>query len=339
MTMQLYWNFPRSISAIRVLLTVGQLHGLTHETCLENTHISLSDLSQSNFEVEAEQEFIVIRNLLKLLGPNLPIGLEAGLRHHTTTFGAWGFAILSSQTMKEALHFAMRYFQLSSIFCNLEVVHDGTHTLLIFDHSQLPDDLEYFLVERDLITVISIQRDVLPIQFPVMSINVALPAPKYVDKFLELTGYSIHFNQPQSCIIFESHLLDLPLPQADPFIRARYEAECQQLWTRRSSLGSYSQKVRNILLLQPSQMPKIDEMADYLQINLRTLQRHLAVEGITYERLIDDIRKDLAEDLLKTTSLTVEEVANQLGYSEVSAFSRAFKRWKSISPKNFRLQK
>ena len=80
-------------------------------------------------------------------------------------------------------------------------------------------------------------------------------------------------------------------------------------------------------------------MAAHLQVNLRTLQRHLAIEGVTYEQLIDDIRKDLAEDLLKTTNLTVEEVAIQLGYSEVSAFSRAFKRWKGISPRNFRWQK
>ncbi|WP_202741614.1 AraC family transcriptional regulator [Acinetobacter calcoaceticus] len=339
MSIQLYWDFPRSLSAIRILLMVGQQHGLTPEVCIENTHISLNDLSQPHFEVKAEQEFLVIRNLLKLLDPTLPLSIEAGLRHHTTTFGTWGFAILSSQTMKEALHFAMRYFQLSSIFCNLEVIQEGIYTLLIFDHSQLPDDLACFLVERDLITVISIQRDVLPIQFPVMSINVALPAPVYADKFLELAGYPIQFNQPRSCIIFESRLLDLPLPQADPFIRARYEEECQQLWTRRISLGSYSQKVRNILLLQPSQMPKIDEMAAHLKVNLRTLQRHLAIEGITYEQLIDDIRKDLAEDLLKTTNLTVEEVAIQLGYSEVSAFSRAFKRWKGVSPRNFRLQK
>lgn len=115
MSIQLYWDFPRSISAIRILLMIGQQYGLTPESCIENTHISLDDLSQPNFEVKAEQEFLVIRNLLKLLDPTLPLSIEAGLRHHTTTFGAWGFAILSSQTMKEALHFAMRYFQLSSI--------------------------------------------------------------------------------------------------------------------------------------------------------------------------------------------------------------------------------
>ena len=151
--------------------------------------------------------------------------------------------------------------------------------------------------------------------------------------------HTIQFNQPQSCIIFERHLLDLPLPQADHVIRLRYEEECQQLWNRRSLLGSYSQKIRDILLLNPSKMLKIDEMAAHLQINIRTLQRYLTIEKTTYEQLVDDCRRDLAEDLIKTTNFKIEEISTQLGYSEVSAFSRAFKRWKSISPRSFRLQR
>ena len=86
-------------------------------------------------------------------------------------------------------------------------------------------------------------------------------------------------------------------------------------------------------------MLKIDEMAAHLQINIRTLQRYLTIEKTTYEQLVDDCRRDLAEDLIKTTNFKIEEISTQLGYSEVSAFSRAFKRWKSISPRSFRLQR
>lgn len=334
--MQPSWNFPRNISAIRVLLSVGQQHGLSSEDCLRNTNINLKDLSQLQHEVEAWQECQVIRNLLEALGTQVPLGVEAGLRHHTTTFGAWGFAILSSSNIESALSLALRYLQLSSVFCRLEIIKEGEKTLLMLDHSELPDDLEYFLAERDFTTLMSLQQDVLPLRLPVIKIDVALPAPVYADKFPGLTGYSIHFDQPRSCIMIDSSLLDLPLPQADQFTRARYEAECQHLLARRSTLGSYSQKIRNILLLQPAHMPKIHDMAANQQINLRTLQRQLAVEGITYERLVEGIREDLAEDLLKTTDLTIEEIARNLGYSEVSAFSRAFKRWKGISPTNFR---
>lgn len=330
------WDFPRNISAIRVLVSVGQLHGLSVDACLTNAGISTTDLSRLDHEVEAWQECQVIRNLLAKLGNQLPLGVAAGLKHHTTTFGAWGFAVLSSCNIEAALNIAVRYLQLSSVFCRLETIKEGEKTLLMIDHSELPEDLQYFLAERDFTTLMSLQQDILPVQLPVIQIDVALPAPVYADKFPELTGYAINFDQPRSCIIIESRLLELPLPQADQFTLARYEEECQHLLARRGTLGSYSQKIRNILLLQPAHMPKIQEMADSLEINLRTLQRQLAVEGITYERLVEGIREDLAEDLLKTTDLTIEEIANRLGYSEVSAFSRAFKRWKNISPKNFR---
>ncbi|ENV37106.1 MULTISPECIES: AraC family transcriptional regulator [Acinetobacter] len=334
--MQHYWDFPRSISAVRILLTVGQSHGLTAEQCLANTNISLEDLSRIHHEVEAQQECQVLRNLIHLLGSEIPIGVEAGLKHHITTFGAWGFAILSSPTIEAALQLVLRYFQLSSFFCKLEMSKEGKYTFINFNHDDLPQNLAYFLAERDFATVMSLQQDILPTPLPVVEINVALPTPIYADKFPELTGYAINFDQPRSCIVIETSLLSLPLPQADQFTRTYYEKECQHLWMRRSNIGTFSQKIRNILLLKPSQMPKIDEMATQLQITVRMLQRHLATESITYERLISDIREDLAEDLLTTTELTIEEIASQLGYSEASAFSRAFKRWKNISPKNFR---
>lgn len=337
--MQYYWDFPRSISAVRVLVAVGQSHGLTAEQCLDSTNISIEDLSLIHHEVDAKQECQVLRNLIHLLGTDTPIGVECGLRHHTTTFGAWGFAMLSSPTIEAALQLAFRYLQLSSFFCKLEMRNEGDYTIISFDHSQLPKDLAYFLTERDFTTIMSLQQDMLPTALPVMEINVALPSPIYADKFPELTGYAINFDQPRSCILIETRLLNLPLPQADQFTRAHYEKECHHLWMRRSTMGTFSQKVRNTLLLNTAQMITIDEMAAQLEITVRTLQRHLANEGITYERLVSDIREDLAEDLLTSTDLTIEEIAVHLGYSEVSAFSRAFKRWKQVSPRNFRTNK
>ncbi|WP_151742822.1 MULTISPECIES: AraC family transcriptional regulator [unclassified Acinetobacter] len=334
--MQHHWDFPRHINAVRVLLAVGQSHGLTVTQCLKNSDITLEDLSKIHHEINVQQEFQVLRNLIDLLGSEIPIGVEAGLRHHTTTFGAWGFAILSSPTIEAALHLALRYLQLSSFFCKLETSKVGEHTVITFNHDSLPQDLVYFLAERDYTTIMSLQKDILPLSLPVMEINVALPTPLYADRFVELTGYAINFDQPRSCIIIETRLLNLPLPQADHFTRTYYEKECQNLWIRRSTIGKFSQKIRNILLLKPSQMPNIEEIATQLEITVRMLQRHLASEGITYERLVSNIREDLAEDLLTTTELTIEEIAAQLGYSEASAFSRAFKRWKNVSPKYFR---
>jgi AraC-like DNA-binding protein len=335
---QPYWDFPRSISAVRVLLAVAETHGLTQQACLKDSGICADNLSSAHNLIETRQELQVIRNIIQQLGSEVPLGVETGLRHHITTFGAWGFAMLSSPSIRAAINIALKYLRLSSVFCHLNMVEEGDKTLLLIDHQSLPEDLQYFLAERDFTTLMSLQRDILPLQLPVFSLEVALPAPVYTDRFPEMTGYAVKFDQPRSCITVNTSLLEMPLPQADPFTLARYEAECVQLLARRETLGRYSQKIQHHLLAQPAQMPTINDMASRLNINTRTLQRQLAEEGFTYEHLVEGVREDLAENLLMQTSLSIEQIAENLGYSEVSAFSRAFKRWKGIAPTKFRHQ-
>jgi len=84
--------------------------------------------------------------------------------------------------------------------------------------------------------------------------------------------------------------------------------------------------------------PSMGEVALQLQINVRTLRRHLVAENTSWRHLIDDVNSVLAEELLAMKSLTIEEVAERVGYSEVSNFTHAFKRWKGVSPSQFRVE-
>jgi AraC-like DNA-binding protein len=83
-------------------------------------------------------------------------------------------------------------------------------------------------------------------------------------------------------------------------------------------------------------MPSMDTAAHQLRLDTRTLHRHLARENTSYRALTNETREALATELLTTTGLTVAEVAHRLGYSEVAAFSRAFKLWTGASPNTYR---
>lgn len=337
--MRAYWDFPRDISIIRVLLAVGESHGLGQEACLEASGISPDNLSALAYEVEAWQEMQVIRNLVNKLGPDLPLGIEAGFRHHITTFGVFGFAILSCASARAALNLASRYLRLTCAYCYLEIVEEGDNTFFLVAHDELPDDICRFLVERDCVTVLSLQREILPVQLPLVRLDTTFAPPVYAARLTELTGYHIKFDQPRTCVVINSQLLDLPLPQADRYTLARYEAECQQLMARRDTLGSYARQLRDHLLIRSGHFPGLREMAQHMEVNAKTLQRRLSDEGTSYKAIIDNVREDLATDLLNTRSLSVEDVAELLGYSEVSSFSRAFKRWKGVSPLHFKTKK
>lgn len=333
--MQNSWKFLREASAARVLCSVAESYHLDIDRCLENTHLSKTELLTAGYEIQERQEFQIIYNILNHLSADLPIAIEAGLKHHTTTFGAWGFAVLSSSNVREALNIAIRYLQLGSIFSAVALVDEGdmAHLNLIVDH--LPEELQQFLLERDIATIISLQNDILGFQLP-FKICLVNAEPIYSNKIKSLTGYDIHYNQPNNRITMLGNLLDTPLRQADDFTFMRYQKECEHVFNRRNSLGDYSKKIREFLLKNSSRMPKIEDLAQDIGVNIRTIQRHLAIEKITFHQLVKNLREDLAEDMLQTTDLTIAEISERLGYAETSVFSRAFKSYKGMPPAKYR---
>ncbi len=86
----------------------------------------------------------------------------------------------------------------------------------------------------------------------------------------------------------------------------------------------------------PSGIPSIDQVGDYVGMSNRTLTRRLAESGTTFRALIKKTQAEISKDLLLNSSSNVGEIAFQLGFSEQSAFNRAFKRWTGQSPVEFR---
>jgi AraC-like DNA-binding protein len=78
-----------------------------------------------------------------------------------------------------------------------------------------------------------------------------------------------------------------------------------------------------------------DQVASALHFNVRTLRRQLADEGTTFRALVEETRQLLAEELLATGRLTIEEIADRVGYAEASSFVHAFKRWKGVAPRRY----
>jgi AraC-like DNA-binding protein len=91
-----------------------------------------------------------------------------------------------------------------------------------------------------------------------------------------------------------------------------------------------------VLLGHPQAPPSLAEVASMLHLSPRTLRRRLAEEGTSYRTLLDEVRGQLAEELLLNEQLTVEEVAQRLGYAETSSFTHAFRRWTGQGPRALR---
>ena len=330
------WDFPRNIASVCILTEVGARYGIGVTECLANSGIRRDLLETTEAEVEAEQELRVIRNLLNIVGHEVPLGLEAGDRYHATTYGIWGFAVLCSPTVRNAVEVGLRYLRLTSIFCGVEMVEDGKEISLVADDNHLPPELRNFLLERDAATLASLKRDMLPIPFEWKRLQLKRARPSYDKRVRELFGVAPLYNQDSNRISTSASVLDLSLPQGFLPTLKLCEMQCRSLLERRRSRNGVARQIRQRLQSNPRNMPTMRGMAALLDMPLRTLRRRLAVDGTDYESLIDEVRTALAEELLTTTRLPVSDIAERLGYSEPSCFVRAFTRWKAMSPGRYR---
>jgi AraC-like DNA-binding protein len=133
----------------------------------------------------------------------------------------------------------------------------------------------------------------------------------------------------------DAGLLDWPLPQASELTAKMCVAQCAGLLDRRHARRGVSGRVRDELLQDARRIPTQDEIASRLFVSVRTLRRQLTDEGTTFRALVEQTRQGLAEELLDTGRLTVEQVADRVGYAEASSFVHAFTRWNGVAPRRW----
>ena len=334
--MKPHWDFPRHIASTRILVGLGRENGLSITDCLTASGLCAQDIEQADLIIEATQELQVIRNLMRHLGPDQGLGLDAGQRYHPTTFGIWGFALQSSPTVWKAVEVGIRFTRLTSVFCQPRTAQNETQALLICDDAGVPDDVRDFLVERDCAMIAQLQRDVMGMQLPLTQLTFRRATPTYADKFEAVFGMRPQFEQARNLVCISTEIAQMPLPQGDVFAFKLCESECLKLLERRKLRGGIAGQIRDQLLLHSRNMPSMTEMAANLKLSVRTLRRRLSNEQVDYASLTEAVRRMLAEELLHTTDMTMEDIAERLGYSEPSCFSRAFKRWSGQAPLAYR---
>src|SRR5262249_5557590 len=141
----------------------------------------------------------------------------------------------------------------------------------------------------------------------------------------------VRFSAEHGLIMFPARWLPEPVRHASPLIRRLVESHIEELGAERA--GSFETQLRRLLrTLVLAQKCSLKSVGQLFKLQPRTLNRRLEREEINFRALADQARHDVARHLLGDTSLAITQVAAMLGYSEPSAFSRAFRRWSGEAP-------
>lgn len=328
-------NQPRPPASALLLTNLGLEHDIPAHVVLRGTELAPAALTEPQISVSGWQEMRIVRNLIAAVDDPTGLGVEAGMRYHLTTHGIWGFALSSCPTVGSAIEVGLRYVDLTFAFTTMSLVTAGEHIRLLIDPSQLPADVRQFFVEREAASVINLGRQVTSNPVPLGRVHFAHSAPESLEVYRAFEPLPV-FDADANFIELHRDLLDLPIPQADLYAAAATQEQCRQLLAQRRARSGYAGKVRDRLAAQPGQMPDIETLASELHMSSRTLRRHLTQEETSYRGLVDEVREQLAEELLALGALSVADIGRRLGYADTPSFSAAFKRWKGgVPPRSY----
>ncbi|PXY19093.1 AraC family transcriptional regulator [Prauserella muralis] len=330
------WDFPRGVASAALLARFAVERGIPEQEVLAGTGLDAATLHNPLAQVEAHQELAVARNVLRASGAGeAELGLAAGQRYHATSYGIWGYAVTSSRTVRDAMELALRYIELTYVFCVPELRVEGENAHLHCHDESVPSDVRAFLLARDIAAICTLIREQVGTPLRARGVALRLPEPADATPFRQVLGLDPEFGAPHTRVSFAARLLDQPMPQANEHTAALCERQCRELLARRRERTGIARQVRDRLLAADGLRTGMDEVAAGLAMTVRTLRRRLAAEGTTFRALVDEVREAYAEDLLATRGLSVEQIAYRLGYGEASSFIHAFTRWKGMSPRAY----
>lgn len=333
-----------NLTISQVILNFAADRGIDAETCLAGTGITPAMLQDPNALASPEQEMRLIENLILALPDEAAPGFELGLRYSVSTFGTWGFTLRTSRNLREAMERALRYIALSTAYCAFSSTVEGDCFVMCADPSGIPVQLRQFLLERDLGTALNLMRELQLTGRVVRHLEFVGTDGEGADRIRQLSGLPVRCNARRNAIVMDLEAASTPLPTFDEHLVRVLEDQCRQLLERRQITG-IAGRVRQQLLSGLGSITGLglvsglDEVARTLNLSSRSLRRRLDDEGTSFRDLVEDTRRQLAEQMLGTTDMKLDELAVHLGYADTASFTRAFRRWYGVSPGQYRPQR
>lgn len=304
-----------------------------------DTDISLAG---TGIDLDAErvtyrQRIQQVENMLELVGMD-GHWLESKKDTSISDYGLLGYAMMSSATLDQAVQIAVKYHRMAGAMFELAFSIDRDEAVLRIEHLLPSGKVGQYMVEDLFVGVTGLIALLLGRNHKPTRICLNYPEPEYSEKHEARFGCDVQFDQPYCEYRFDAAELNEPLAAADANTARICEESCRKLLNQMEIEEDIISRICHLLLSTPGEFPKLDAVAQKLSLGARTLRRRLNELGTSYQKILDDVRRELAIEYLQTTNLTVQEIAELLGYSEVTNFRRAFMRWVELSPYQYRKQ-
>jgi AraC-like DNA-binding protein len=328
-------------SAAYSMLGLGALfaemgdQGVAAGALLRGTGLDEGQLDDPQARISQKQKITIFGNVLRLTSAP-DVGLRAGARQRLSDFGVYGYALVSSKTFGDAVVLGIKHVRLAGPVLEKRFRVEG-NTAIFEAHDVL--DLGAVLplaTEFWFSSILKLAVCVLEAPFPSRQLLLPYRRPSYAAAYERVFGCPVKFDAGVMEWHFDATVLARPCPNANPITAGLCAQFCERLLESLPDETDLSRSIRTACLNSRGAFPNADEMATRLGLSVRTLHRRLAEEGRPYKEIVDDVRRSLAIEFLQSTSLSVEEIAGRVGFSEATNFRKAFRKWTGHAPAHFR---
>jgi len=265
------------------------------------------------------------------------LGLRVAL---AVPFGAYrviDFLAASAPTVGEGLLRVARYFPLVNSVLTWEITDDGSFKRMALTHPTIVGRLPRPYAEYALAVTVLHCRHASGFEWPLVEVHCSFEAPPSSSEHVRAFGCPVHFGRTRSEFVLTRATWDLPnrAPSSD-LLRTLEELATRML----TSLGSRklvkAQVARLIVEELEGGEPSLSKVARRMAVSPRTLQRRLELDETSFADVLDETRRQFAKAYVNEPDLALTEIAYLLGFSEQSAFTRAFQRWYGVAPSQYR---
>lgn len=317
-----------------LLVDVVARWDISPEQLLEGSGISPDQLLDLLWHLDEHIFARLLKRAIMLTGePGL--GFHLGMQMKVSCHGLIGFTAMIAPNVREALEIAQQFVRIQSSTLTLRLEVEGDTACYYFEH--LPREQAFgAVIPVFLLLGFAMMGEAVTGKYLTGAADVQFARPKYFDRFEHLLPGHINFNQPHTRMIFPASYLDLPLIMADPSTARIAREECKRKLNQLLGSSQISHLVRDLIYDEALGFSGMSDVAAKLYMSERTLQRQLDAEGQSFRAIVDSLRQQKAHVLLKRRELTLEFIAEKLGYTDVNSFTRAFKRWTGMAPSKYR---
>jgi AraC-like DNA-binding protein len=246
-------------------------------------------------------------------------------------------SVLGCRSLRQALDRSLRFYALilDDIFGTL-VRQAGEARIVL--HERAPGaGRRVFAHELLLMLVFGVCCWLIGRRIPILRTEFSYAEPPHSAEYRLMYSADLSFDRPHTVIAFEANYLDLPVVQNERSLKEFLRTAPESILVKYKNGSSLAARVRRRLRqFLPGEVPDFEVLAVELNMTPATMRRRLHDEGQSYQSIKDQLRRDLAISYLSHSTRSVTDIALELGFSERSAFHRAFRKWTGASPGEFR---